>query len=102
MKEFDAIIFGADQMASYGVEALLDDALGNTEWRAMFGIPEPSSELSRAIYFISQAVRAVLPLNGNMAFEVRFSCLEDRPVEDALDRLACQVLRSTLEYVRTR
>ena len=85
------------------VEALLDDAQGNTPWRAVFGIPEPSSQLSRAIYFISQAIRSVTSQSGDTDLdEVRFSCLEDRPAEDALDRLACQVLRSTLEHVRTR
>jgi hypothetical protein len=69
----------------------------------MFGMPEPSPQLSQAIYFVSQTVHAVASLNGNLTLEaLHISCLEDRPAEDALARLARRVLRSTLEQVRTR
>jgi hypothetical protein len=84
------------------VEALLTDAQGNTPWRAKLGIAEPSLQLSRAIYFVSQAVRGASQ-NGNLDLDVlHISLLEDRWSEDALDRLACRVLRSTLEQVRTQ
>jgi hypothetical protein len=85
------------------VEALLADAQRNTQWRPMFGIPEPSPQLSQAIFFVSRAVRAVASLSGDPTLdELRISCLEDRPAENALDRLACRVLQSTLERVLTR
>jgi hypothetical protein len=85
------------------VEALLADARGNSAWRAKFGIPEPSPQLSRAIYFISQAVRAVASLNGDLTLNaLHISCLKERPAEGAVDRLARGVLRSTLEQVRTQ
>jgi hypothetical protein len=85
------------------VEALLADARGSTQWRAMFGIPELSDRLSQAISFISQAVREVAALSGNLTRDaLRMSCLENRPTENALERLACRVLQSTLEQVRTR
>jgi hypothetical protein len=84
------------------VEALLADAQGNTPWRALFGIPEPSPRLSQAISFVSQAVRAVA-LCGNLTLDaLHISCREDRPAENALDRLARRVLQSTLEQARTR
>jgi hypothetical protein len=85
------------------VEALLGDALGSTSWRAMFRIPELSPRLSQALSFISQAVRDVASLSGNVTRDaLHISCLENRPAENALDRLSCRVLQSTLEQVRTR
>jgi hypothetical protein len=84
------------------VEALLADAQGNTPWRAIFGIPEPSPRLSQAISFVSQAVRAIA-LRSNLTLDaLPISCREDRPAENALDRLARRVLQSTLEQARTR
>src|SRR5215831_18279005 len=63
------------------VEALLADAQGNTPWRAMFGIPEPSPRLNQAISFVSQAVRAVA-LCGNLTLDaLHISCREDRPLK---------------------
>ena len=83
------------------VEALLADSQGNSPWRAELGIPDPSPQLSKAIYFIGQAVRAVASLNGDLTLNaVHISLLEDGSAEDALDRLARRVLRSTLEQVR--
>jgi hypothetical protein len=85
------------------VEALLADARGSTSWRAMFGIPELSPRLSQALSFISQAAREVASLSGNVTRDaLHISCLENRPAENALDRLSCRVLQSTLEQVRTR
>jgi len=84
------------------VEALLADAKGDTPWRAMFGIPEPSLRLSQAISFVSQAVRAVA-LYGNLTLDaLHISCSEDRPAENALERLARRVLQSTLEQALTQ
>jgi hypothetical protein len=84
------------------VEALLADAQGNTEWRAKLGLPEPSSQLSQAIYFLSQTVRAITSQNGNFTLDgLQTSLLADPPAEDSLDRLARRVLRSTLAQVRT-
>jgi hypothetical protein len=80
------------------VEALLADAQENIQWRAKLGIPEPSLQLSQAIDFLSQAVRAVASQNGNFSFDaLHISLLEDRPALDALERLARRVLRSTLQ-----
>ena len=85
------------------IEALLADAQGNTEWRAKLGIPEPSPQLSRGIYFVSKAIRAVTHPHGNFSLDaLHVSLLEDQPAEDAVDRLARRVLRSTLEQVRTQ
>jgi hypothetical protein len=58
---------------------------------------EPSNPLSQ------RGGHAVGSLSGNPTLdEMHISCLDDRPVQDALDRLACRVVRSTLERVRTR
>lgn len=85
------------------IEALLADAQGNTQWRARLGLPEPSSQLSQAIYFLSKAAHAIASQNGNLTLDgLHISLLEDRPAEDALGRLARRVLRSTLEHVRTQ
>ena len=85
------------------VEALLVDAQGKTQWRARLGLPEPSSQLSQAIYFLSKAVHAIASQNSNFILDgLHTSLLEDRPAQDALDRLARRVLRSTLEQVRTQ
>jgi hypothetical protein len=85
------------------VEALLADAQGNTRWRAKLGIRELSSQLSQALSFFSQAVRAITSLNGRLTVDaLHISLLQDRSAEDALDRLARRVLRSTLEQVSTR
>jgi hypothetical protein len=82
------------------VEALLAHAQGNSPWRAKLGIPDPSPQLSKAIYFIGKGVRAVASLNGDLTLNaVHISLLEDGSAEDALDRLARRVLRSTLEQV---
>jgi len=81
----------------------LADAQGKTQWRAKLGLPEPSPQLSQAMQFVSQAVHAIDSLNGNLALDaLHISLLEDRPAEDALDRLVRRVLRSTLEQVRTQ
>ncbi|HEX8894955.1 MAG TPA: hypothetical protein VF783_16620, partial [Terriglobales bacterium] len=85
------------------VELLLADAQGDTRWRAKFGIPEPSPQLRQAMCFLSEAVRAVASQNGNLNLDaLHISLLENQPAEDALDRLARTVLRSTLEQVRTQ
>jgi hypothetical protein len=52
-------------------------------------MPEPSLQLSQAIYFVSEAVRAIASQNGSLTLDgLHISLLEDRPAEDALDRLA--------------
>jgi hypothetical protein len=85
------------------VEALLADAQGNSPWRAKFGIPEPSPQLSQAISFFGQAVRAVASLSGSLTLDAgQLSCFEERSAQNALDRLARRVLRSTFEQVRTQ
>jgi hypothetical protein len=85
------------------VEALLADAQGKTQWRTKLGLPEPSPQISHAIHFVSQAVRAVDSQNGNLTLDaLHISLLEDGPAENALDRLARRVIRSALEQVMTR
>jgi hypothetical protein len=82
------------------VEALLAHAQGNSPWRTELGIPDPSPQLSKAICFIGQAARAVAALNGDLTLNaVHTSLLEDGSAEDALDRLARRVRRSTLEHL---
>ena len=76
------------------VEVLLADARGKTQWRTKLGLPEPSSQLSHAIYFLSEAVHAMASQNGNFSLDgLQVSLLDDRPAEDPLDRLARRVLR---------
>src|SRR5262249_34872894 len=84
------------------VEALLADAQGNSPWRAMFRIPELSPRLSQAICFVSQAVHAVALCGTPTLDALCSSCRDDRPAENALDRLARRVLQSTLEQARMR
>lgn len=84
------------------LDALLADAHGNTPWRAKLGISEPSPQLRQALYFVSQAVREASQ-NGKLTLEaLHISLREDRPTEDALDRLARRVMRTTFEQVITR
>jgi hypothetical protein len=84
------------------VETLLADAQGKTQWRAKFGIPEPSPRLRQAINFVGKAIRPIESQKGNLTLDrLHTSLLEGRPDEDELERLARRVLRSTLEHVRT-
>jgi hypothetical protein len=84
------------------VEAVLAEEEDTMHWRAKLGLPEPSAQLRRAIHFIYQTFRMVASLDCNRVDALRASLLGDRQSEDALDRLARRVMRSTLEQVITR
>jgi len=84
-------------------DALLADAGAGAPWRSAFQIAEPSRQLSEAVSFIGQAIRAVTPPGGVPMFdEVVDSCGEDRPDAPGLETLARRVMRSTLDQLRSR
>jgi hypothetical protein len=84
------------------VDALLTQANGSTQWRAKLGIAEPSPQLTRALYFLSQVIREVDFRQGMVLDALHVALREDRPTEATLDRLARAVLRSALEQVGTQ
>ena len=85
------------------VEDLLADAQAGAPWRATFGIAEPAHQLSEAIHFMGRTVRAVAPQGYVPTLDaVLILCREDRPDEQGLKRLVRNVLRSTLEQLRTQ
>jgi hypothetical protein len=85
------------------VEVLLADAQAGAPWRTTFGIAEPAQQLSEAIRFMGQTLRDVAPAQGAPTLDaVLTSCREDRPDEKGLKRLVRNVLRSTLEQLRTQ
>ena len=85
------------------VEALLADAHGDAPWRAALGLPEPSWQLSEAIYFIGRVIRAVTSLEGVLMLDaLQLLCQEDRSEEHGLEKLVRRVLRSTLYQLRAR
>jgi hypothetical protein len=85
------------------VEPLLADAQPGAPWRAALRIPEPSSQLSEAIYFIGRAIRAVTSLEGVPTLDaLQVFCEEDRSGEHGLEKLGRRVLRSTLYQLRAR
>jgi hypothetical protein len=85
------------------VEPLLADARAGAPWRAALRIAEPSPQLSEAIRFMSQAVRAVTPAGREPTLDaLHIPCRKGRPDEHGLEALVRRVLRSMLEQVRTR
>jgi hypothetical protein len=85
------------------VDDVLADAGEGSSWRAALGIAEPSPQLGKAIHSLARAIRSVASKGRAPNLDVLgFSCQEDKRDEDGLDRLASQVLRTTLEQLRTR
>ena len=85
------------------IPGLLADAHPGARWRAALGVADPSPELSEAIDSITQAVQAVSSPDGAPTFDAMLLVSqEDRPGEQALDRLVRRVLRSALEQLRVR
>ena len=85
------------------VDGVLADARDGSPWRAALGIAEPSPQLSKAIDAIGRAVRSATAKGGTpILVALLVSSQEDQWGEDGLDRLARQVLRTTLEQLHTR
>lgn len=85
------------------VEPLLADAKPGAPWRAALRIPEPPQQLNKAIRFLEEAVRAVTPADGMPTLDALLnSCIANLPRQQGLEKLVGQVLRSTLEQLRTR
>jgi hypothetical protein len=85
------------------VDDVLADARDGSPWRADLGIAEPSPQLSKAIDVIGRAVRSPTSKGRAPNFDALLvSSQEDQRGEDGLDRLAHQVLRTTLEQLHTR
>jgi hypothetical protein len=83
--------------------ALLADAHPGAPWRTDLGIAEPPPRLNQAIESIGRALAATTPTDGTPTFDALLdSVRQDRDDEQGLDRLVRQVLRSTLEQLRSR
>ncbi len=91
-------------------EELLADAGAGAPWRAEFGIPDPSPNLSLAVDSMVRTIRAAGEPGGAPMFEALLTAVKDRLAESepdlsdamGLDRLAHQVLRASLEQNRFR
>jgi hypothetical protein len=82
---------------------LLADAHPGASWRTDLGIAEPSPRLNQAIKSIGRALAATTPTDGTPSFDALLdSVRQDPDDEQGLDRLVRQVLRSTLEQLRSR
>ena len=85
------------------VEAALADAGARAPWRAALGIVEPSSALSHAISWMSQAVRSATAAAGDSPLKALVLAVRDtQPGEPGLERLIRRVLRSALEQRQAR
>ena len=85
------------------VEAALADAGARAPWRAALGIVEPSSALSHAISWMSQAVRRATAAAGDSPLKALVLAVRDtQPGEPGLERLIRRVLRSALEQRQAR
>ena len=85
------------------VDGVLAYAHEGGSWRADLGIAEPSPQLSKAIDVIGRAVRSATSKGRAPNFDALLvSSQEDQRGEDGLDRLAHQVLRTTLEQLGAR
>jgi hypothetical protein len=89
---------------------VLADARAGAPWRAEFGLPEPSANLSRAVETITQTVHATAGEGGAQMFDAVLVAVQDKLAavdgdesqDGSLGRLALQVLRATLEQHRFR
>jgi hypothetical protein len=83
--------------------ALLADARPGARWRVALGIEEPSPRLSQAIDSMGRVLRAAMPQGGTPTLDASLIAVRgQQPREARLDKLARQVLRSTLEQARYR
>jgi hypothetical protein len=85
------------------VDDVLADAREGSAWRMDLGLSEPSLQLGKAFDAIAQAIRSATPNGGAATLDaVLASSPEDQRGQGGIDRLARQVLRSTLEQLCTR
>jgi hypothetical protein len=83
--------------------SLLANAHPGASWRTDLGIAEPSPRLNEAIESIGRALAATTTTDGTPSFDALLDYVrQDRGDERGLDRLVRQVLRSTLEQLRSR
>jgi hypothetical protein len=94
----EALIYAPEQ-----VDGVLADVREGSAWRAALGLAEPSFQFGKAIDAIRRAIRSATPKGGAPTVDALLaSSRETQEGEDGLDRLARQVLRSTLEQMCTR
>ena len=85
------------------VEVLLANAQAGASWRDEFQLTQPSPQLSQAIQFMRQAVRAVTSQEGMSKLDaLRISYGEYPREERRLEMLVRRVLLSMFEQLRTR
>jgi hypothetical protein len=85
------------------LEDVLATGRAGAEWRTAFGIPEPSSALIEAIDVIARSARGAAADGSLSALDAAIAAARtDELHQDGLNRLASQVLRSTLEQRRFR
>jgi len=85
------------------VEVLLANAQAGAPWRDEFQLTQPSPQLSQAIQFMRQAVRAVTSQEGMPKLDaLRISYGEHPREERRLEMLVRRVLLSMFEQLRTR
>ena len=85
------------------VDVLLANAEAGAPWRQAFQIPEPSAQLSQAIYLLGRAVRSVSFSEGVPTLELlQNSSGEAQPEQHGVQTLVYKVLQSMLEQLRTR
>jgi hypothetical protein len=85
------------------VQVLLANAQAGAPWRDEFRLTEPSPQLSKAIQFMRQAVRAVTSQEGMPKLDIlQTSYGEQPPEEHRLEMLVRRVLLSMCEQLRTR
>jgi hypothetical protein len=85
------------------VPTLLADACAGVGWRSALGIADPPPQLGKAIESLGEVIRQVTPADSPASFDaVLAACREDRVGEQPLDELAREVLRATLEQLRSR
>jgi hypothetical protein len=85
------------------IEAVLADPQPGALWRAAFGIPQPSPQLTNAVQTMQQSVRAAMAIPSEPTLEAVLAAVRlSRPDERELEWLAHRVLRSALEQRQIR
>ena len=83
--------------------AVLADARPGASWRRDLGLAEPSPRLGDAIESIERALGEAISPGGAPSLDALLVAVRDgQPGESALDGLARNVLRTTLEALSTR
>ena len=93
----EALVFAPQRVGS-----VTADAHAGAAWRDALGVPQPSTQLDRAIDYIEQAVGSATTAGGIPTPVAVLTALTSDAGEQALDRLSRRVLRSALEQRQAR